>query len=567
MIDLIITDPTEGPATIFTRNFRVHAGIPIGLYEDGPRSPVAILYGDITDDTLAEVCAHYSGVIAIPSRDDDSIPEDPCHYETMTVKAPILAEMQDMEREGFKGFVKTFEGGPLVLKGHVGEVLTLIFTADLIKATIRILSGEMEQNTGIDRFGRPNPPQENIIYAPAVSLHFNLLKNAVHFLFRKINVPLLSLPRWPASAPLAIFLSHDVDVVKKWTFKRSVYELMRSAKGLFRFRTKPLFDTISAVAQASKGRDPYWMFDELLFMENGNGFRSTWFFAPFGGEYNTRENDIDPVYHRKSSEITAMIRRIIDNECELALHGTRKAYHDTSVLKKQMLSFESRLGKKIRGVRHHYLMFRHGETLEAIAGAGLHYDATLGFSTRTGFRNGMASPFFPYSREHAAGSVVEIPLNFMDTCFILSGKDNESMNRQVTESYLYAKAAGGLFSVLIHPGNMDESEIPGLSTFYHSLLSRFRLDGACSMTGEEISRWWNAREKVLTSIEYGPDMWRLKGVAIPEDMDFMITAPDIKNMRFSISGTVGASMVTSDSLTIRPGSVDPEQGITIVRRR
>ncbi len=288
MIDLILSSPSEGPATLFTRNFRVHSGIPIGLYEDGPRSPAALIYGDISKEIIREYSDYYDAIIAIPSLKNDEIPESPCHFETMTVKAPILATITNLDREGFKGFVKTFEGGPLVLRGRTGKVLTLLFTADLIKATIRILSGEMERHTGRDGYGRSKPPPESITYAPGVSFHFNLIENAVRYVYKKINLPLLSIPRWPASSSLAIFLSHDVDVVKKWTVKRSVYELYRSFRGLFRLQGKPLYDTAVSISNAIKGRDPYWNFDELLFMENGNGFRSTWFFAPFGGEFNVR---------------------------------------------------------------------------------------------------------------------------------------------------------------------------------------------------------------------------------------------------------------------------------------
>ncbi|MFC1693340.1 hypothetical protein ACFL1R_07540 [Candidatus Latescibacterota bacterium] len=567
MIDLILTDPSEGPAALFTRNFRVHSGIPIGLYEGGPRSPVALVYGDVSPESLWQLNEHYSGIIALPSMKDDQVPDEPCHYETMTVKAPILATMQRIERKGFSSFVKTFEGGSLVLVGKTGEVLTLLFTADLIKATIRILSGELEQYTGTDDFGRPNPPPESVTYTPAVSLHFNLIENAIRYMFRQLGIPLLSIPRWPSSAPLALFLSHDVDRVRKWTAKRSVYEVLMGFSDLFRFRFKRLFNTIASIAEALKGRDPYWLFDELLFMENGNGFKSTWFFAPFGGEFNKRENDYDPIYHRRPVEITSMIRRIIDNDCELALHGTRLAFSSARELKRQLESFDNRLGFKLLGVRHHYLMFRHHQTLEAASDAGLLYDATLGFSDRVGFRNGMASPFFPYHTGTAAGNIVEIPLNFMDTVFIRGDNSIDQVMRRITETYLYTKAAGGLFGINIHPDNMDALEIPELNHFYQSLLSRFRLDSARSMTGIELTRWWISREMVLKTIEFGTDVWRIRGVVFPEEMDLLLSAPNIKNMRFSIEGAAGASELNHDTLTIRPKSVDTDLGITIIKKK
>ena len=566
MVDLIVTPPVEGPAALFTRNFRVHSGIPIGLYEGGPRAPVVIIYGDVSTEKLTEVSKHYSAIIAIPSMEKDDIPEKPCHYETMTVKAPILATMQTIENEEFTPFINTFEGGPLVLIGTTGSIPTLLFTADLVKATIRILSGFMEQHTGKDGYGRPNPPSENMTYAPAVSLHFNLIENAIRYVYKKLGLPLFSIPKWPKSAPYTIFLSHDVDVVRKWTVKRSVYELMKSFPGILRFRGKPFFNTIISIIEAIHGRDPYWMFDELLFMENGNGFKSTWFFAPFGGEFNTRENEFDPVYHRRASEITAMIRRILENSCELALHGTRRAFLDAQELKKQLESFENRLGFKLFGVRHHYLMFRHDHTLEAASTAGLLYDSTMGFSDRPGFRNGMASPFFPYPADHPAGSIVEIPLNVMDTVFTHDQVETDKIIRRITETYLYAKAAGGLFSLLIHPGNMDPKEVPQLGHFYKTLLSRFRLDQARSVTGSELAHWWNARERVLKTLEYNRDMWRIKGITLPEEMYFSISAPNITKMRFSIEGVTGASELNHNTLTIIPGKIDPVKGITIIKK-
>ncbi|MFC1650380.1 hypothetical protein ACFL2X_02315 [Candidatus Latescibacterota bacterium] len=566
MIDLILTSPAEGPATLFTRNFRVHSGIPIGLYESGPRSPVALVYGDVSEESLREYSDKYQALIAIPSISNDEIPENPRHFETMTVKAPILAKIQDVLRGGFSCFVRLSDGGPLVYDGYSGKTPTILFAADLIKATIRILSGELEKNSGIDRQGRHNPAPESVIYAPAVSFHFNLIENTIRYTFRKLGLPLMSIPRWPESAPLALFLSHDVDMVKKWTYKRIGYEIFHSLSELARFRKKRLVKTVRSLSDVINNHDPYWNFDELLFLEDANGFKSTWFFAPFGGEYQKRENSFDPVYHRKPSEISSMIRKIRESGCEVAIHGTRRAFHDESALTRQLESFENRLGFRISGVRHHFLMFRHGTTLETASKCGLNYDSTLGFNNRPGFRNGIAAPFFPFPVSHEAGKMVEIPLNFMDGSFLYAEGDPEGVRRRIIESYLYAKAAGGLFSALVHPRNMDSDEIPELANFYQSFLPRCRRDGARSMTGIEIAQWWNAREKVLRSLEYFSDTWRVQGVEIPEGMDFSISAPNIKSMRFSIEGAGGSSNLYHDSLCIRPSNVDPEKGITFYRK-
>ncbi|MFA6471693.1 MAG: hypothetical protein WCU00_06590 [Candidatus Latescibacterota bacterium] len=567
MIDLILTKAAEVPVTLFTRNFRVHSGIPLGLYTEGERSTVALAYGDMSMESIRELAPHYQAIIAMPSNGGQEIPEIPSHYETMTVKAPILAEIRSYSFPEFSCFVKTSEGSPLILEGSVGKTLVLVFTADLVRATIRILSGELEQETGLDKFGRHLSLTDNIIYAPAVSFHFNLIENAIRYVHRKLGMLLFSIPRWPQSAPLAIFLSHDVDVVRKWTKKRMAYELFTSSKGMFGKKgVEPLKFTLASIMDAIRGRDPYWNFDELLFMESGNGFKSTWFLAPFGGEFKNRENEIDPVYHRKSSEITAMIRRIIENGCELGFHGTRNAYKDIKAFRRQVASFENRLGFRLCGVRHHYLMFTHGKTLGIASEAGMAYDATLGFGDRTGYRNGIASPFFPYVSSHQAGKLVEIPLNFMDGVFLHAQDGEDAAIRRITESYLYAKAAGGLFSVLVHPGNMDPHEMPPLGRFYQSFLNRCRLDRALSMTGTELARWWTAREQVIKSLECGDQIWRIQGTNIPENMDFSISCPQIKSMRFAIEGGHGTATLDHDTLIIRPGKVDPARGLTVMRK-
>ncbi len=565
MIDLILTKPSEGPATLFTRNFRVHSGIPIGLYREGPRAPVALVYGDVSETALSGLAEFYRAIVAIPWTEDERIPEQPAHYETMTVKAPILAPLLRTTREGFAPFVSTYEGEPFVLAGMTGKALTILFNADLVRATIRILSGELERTTGVDCHGRHLPAPESVIYAPGVSLHFNLIANAVRYAYRKIGQPLLSIPRWPESAPMAVFLSHDIDNVRKWTGRRCVHNILRGLGALARFKVGPLAKTLRDIGEARRGHDPFWAFDEILFREEGAGFPSTWFFAPFGGEYARRESPIDPIYQRHASEITAMIRRLREHGCEIALHGTRTAFLDEEALRRQLDSFEHRLGFKLRGVRHHYLMFRHDNTLEAAAAAGL-YDATLGFSDRPGFRNGIAAPFFPFGAGHAAGRMVEIPLTVMDTLFMHATESRDQTVRRVTEAYLYARAAGGLFSLLVHPENLNDEAIPGLDGVYQSLLSRFQVDRACAMSGQDLAGWWIARERVLKALETAPGAWRVAGVPVPPGMEFTVSAPDIAARKISVEGTEGSSRLDHDAITVRPRAVDSDGGFTIIMR-
>jgi len=81
-----------------------------------------------------------------------------------------------------------------------------------------------------------------------------------------------------------------------------------------------------------------------------------------------------------------------------------------------------------------------------------------------------------------------------------------------------------------------------------------------------MAEWWTAREEVLRSIEYGKDSWRVQGVDIPSEMLFHVSAPGITSMKFGLSGASGSSGLSHDTLSIRPGPVDPDRGITITRK-
>jgi hypothetical protein len=355
--------------------------------------------------------------------------------------------------------------------------------------------------------------------------------------------------------------------VRKWTKKRAVYELLVGVRDMFRLDTTHFRETYRGIKEAWRGNDPEWMFDELMFIESTNGFDGTWFFAPFWEEFKKREKADDPIYRRRASEVSAVIRRLKEHGCEIALHGVRDAHLKAKSLTRQLTLFEKRLGLKLNGIRQHYLMFSHESTLETTFQSGLEWDATLGLSDRAGYRNGMASPFFPNPNHHPAGKIVEIPLVFMDSMFLHTTEGTEAATRKIIEAYLYARAAGGMFSVLIHPGNMDRLAEADLNRFYLSLISRFRMDKACSMTGTALARWWKKREEVLKHLEYGPEGWRIQGVDIPEGMLFNVAMPGIDKVKFSIDGANAKTTINEDTVTIFAGEIDSSKGITILKRK
>ena len=563
MLELITAPPAAGNShfeeavSLFRRNFPVHSGIAV---TPAPvRAPVALLYGDCSFDSLRSHAGTCRGLVAIPAlppgnpracREADA-------YRFGGAEVPLFAPVATPDLPGFRPFAATEKGHTLAWEGRLGGAEVLLFTADLVSESHLLLSGALEAETGTDRHGRHNPSAPAAYRTPAASFHFNLAANAVRRVFHRSGLPLLYLPRWPASAPMALFLSHDVDAVRKWTGKRVLYELARAA-----LRGQSPGPTLRSVAAGLRGRDPYWSFDELLDLEAEFGFPSTWFFAPFGGDYDRRTRPIDPVYRRPQSELAEAFGRIGERGCEIGLHGVRNAFVEAAELRRQREHLERQTGGRLDGLRFHYLMFRHGITCAAAAEAGLRYDASRGFSDRAGFRDGMASPWFPLE----GSDLVELPLHCMDRLF-QHASDPETAAAEVLEAYRLARAAGGMFSFLLHPGCLDPLEIPGLAALYGELLSRARDDGCRGMTGRRMCDWWLARERVLHSLDFSPGRWRVAGVPVPGEMEFAFSLPPGCAQEVSLeSGDPVEQRRRNGALVLRPGPVESRGGVTFVLR-
>lgn len=562
MLDLIPVSPPAGngnfeeAVSLFRRNFPVHSGIAVSAAPG--QSPVALVYGDCSFDSLRSHAENCLGIVAIPAL-PSACPADrgaADAYRLDGAAVPLFTPVEAPGIPGFRPFAQTGNGRTLAMEGRLGGAEVVLFTADLVSESHRFLSGAFEAGTGTDGHGRHNPAHPETCRTPAASFHLNLVANGVRRVFDRTGLPLLSLPRWPASSPMALFLSHDVDAVKKWTGKRVLYELACAAR-----RWESPRPTLRSVAAGLRGRDPYWSFDELLDLEAEFGFPSTWFFAPFGGDYDRRTRPIDPVYRRPESELAEAFGRIWNRGCEIGLHGVRDAFVEAPELRRQREQLEKQAGSRLEGLRFHYLMFRRGSTYTAVAEAGLRYDASRGFSDRAGFRDGMAAPWFPLAE---ASDLVEVPLHCMDGLFRYAS-DPETAAAEVLEAYRLARAAGGLFSFLLHPGCLDPLEIPGLEAFYRKLLSRARDDGCLAMTGRQLCDWWLARKEVLENLEFSPGRWKIAGVPVPEEMEFACSVPPGSGVEVSLeSGEAVKQRNRNGIRVIRPGRVDPERGVTFL---
>jgi len=106
---------------------------------------------------------------------------------------------------------------------------------------------------------------------PWVNLYLQFLENLLQFCFVDRKIPLLKKWYWPDNAGFALWLSHDVDEVKKFTLKKSAMNLMHKKVG----------DSVAGLGKSIKGpyKDPYWSFFKIMELEKEHGFVSTFFFG------------------------------------------------------------------------------------------------------------------------------------------------------------------------------------------------------------------------------------------------------------------------------------------------
>ncbi|MGB3617264.1 MAG: hypothetical protein WBA12_04045, partial [Catalinimonas sp.] len=124
--------------------------------------------------------------------------------------------------------------------------------------------------------------------------------------------------------------------------------------------------------------------------------------------------------------------------------------------------------------RQHYLRFRLPDTYRHLQAAGLRADHSMGFGRRTGFRAGVAHPFYFYDLLTETPTSLRVwPFAAMDTALLHAGHTPASAVREVGTLADRVRAVGGHFCTLFHnesPGGLAPWH--GWRTAYPQILER-----------------------------------------------------------------------------------------------
>jgi len=320
-----------------------------------------------------------------------------------------------------------------------------------------------------------------LLRTPVVTDLMTLLCDALRRAADAAGLPLDRAPAWPSGRDFAVLLSHDVDLWRKRTVRQAAKELLRTIGHPLRF---------GSVARAFlRGPDPWSDLAGIAALEERRGMHST-FFA-LAGRPDLQVGGVHVVnsYRAAPAEVGATLRAVAERGCEIALHGSFDSFRSAEALASERRDLASLSGQPVLGCRQHFLRFDRPATWRAQIGAGLAYDATLGYHDLDGYRAGFSFPFRPFDGEELP--ILVLPLVLMDGALReRQGLDAEAAWR-VVESYLErTRADGALLSLLWHNHYFCGLDAPGYRGVYERALDWIRDHHGWGASAREISDWW-----------------------------------------------------------------------------
>lgn len=366
----------------------------------------------------------------------------------------------------------------------------LFFHHDLLKSCFYLLSGYQEfGNTDPDSFGRykhSNSIQNTLGFTkkPLVNYYFKIIEEGLmefcsqqKIVFKKKHL---------FSSPV-FFLTHDIDNVDFFTINRFLYkikELMGLVKSQYGFATnvKHFFQSGFELLKFGAKKNPNWNFKYLIDLEQKNNIKSSFYFLPRDKKHQ------DSNYSFNEQRIQDLFRFIIEEKCEVGIHGTVNSVENLNILENIVADLKTNAPLEKIGIRQHRLLYKLPITAINHAKAHISYDTTLCFAEHEGFRNSYCLPFKLYDFENDKPvDVWQIPLNVMDvTLFHYRGLDNAKALTSIKDLMLEVEKFNGVFTLLWHNDFFDEDRYPGTTELYENLLKYMGSTSFKSLTGLEI---------------------------------------------------------------------------------
>ena len=305
------------------------------------------------------------------------------------------------------------------------------------------------------------------------------------------NGPVLRVQPWPEGRRWAVAMTHDIDVVAGWP----LFTLLRLAELARKGRLGDMARVVGAATGACFGDPVSEALLVILAAEARHGIPATWF-ALVGDPTLARWRQGDVTYRIESPRARRLLAAIATQGHEIGLHGSMRTGSSPDRFVEERERLAAVTGLAPQGVRQHFLKMHPGDTQRGMQAAGFGYDATYGFSSRNGFRLGVADTVVGWDVDtDSTTALEEVPLHWMDRA-LSKYQGIEDPNALVDDGLALAEVARaeeGLWVGLWHPNLAPALGYPGAPEAFERMLGALMAQAPWPARMADVVAWRRAR--------------------------------------------------------------------------
>ncbi|HKL31447.1 MAG TPA: polysaccharide deacetylase family protein [Tangfeifania sp.] len=355
-------------------------------------------------------------------------------HRFMHCKALIQPNIQPVWHEGEKYFFESSKDS--------------VFPFDPLAASFFLVSRYEEYiETEKGKYKR-YPAEKSILYK------YNLLEKPVVNIWARMLADKLKerFPELKFPQPKFDFLS-TIDVDNAWAY---------SNKGFWRGMGALVKSISQGQIEEAKKRirvwqkketDPYDTYSYIDSVFKGNENKVIFFFLL--GDYKRFDKNISP-----SNRSLQNLIRETNKKYTVGIHPSYSSSKKKRKLKlaKEIERLENITGKKPDKSRQHFLRLKIPRSYRRLLKNGIREDYTMGYSTQTGFRAGICTPFYFYDvKKEKATNLKVYPFQVMDvTLRDYLGLSAEEALKKIETLMNEVKKTGGIFSSVWHNETVND---------------------------------------------------------------------------------------------------------------
>ncbi len=428
--------------------------------------------------------------------------------------SPVEVDLYDpakLDRESISGMLReiSFEKKPVpvLATGNLSSPISFNvsemhfigrFQFDLIGNIYFNLShsGAMETSRK-DTFGRVRDdayPFTSYSSFPYINMFLWLIDSTIHHAMERQPGYVLRKSIWPKGEDAAASLSFTVNRLQKWTFSRFIASFFEDFLLFMTLKWKIWLRSFSSKFKyLFTNIEQYWNFEAIADILRAHKLKSTFFFAvektgKIGADYTIDDDDLQEV-----------IKSLLENGHDIGLLGSFERYKSES-MKDHKDALRHTFDIRDLGIRQDRYRWDAQTTPELHNKMNMLYDSTVAFNERNGFKNGIAYPYYPYTKKLAAKrhyQFVEMQPAFCDEHTRLSRHRSLSLDRsQMVVRKLIQSVTDVNGHIVFDFNTSNFSDIPHNDKLLDYTIDLLTQGNIHIATLHDIAKWWNRRERI-----------------------------------------------------------------------